>query len=146
MLENFRPALEKFVESRLGVSTWRRDIEHKSQVKTFTDHLLKEYVVATAAALGRRQDTPTIKQVEEFKPEIVKIKSSFNTDFIKSIGIIDEFKDFRKQEARADTVARMKALVFRVVTTAAIAGVVLLTGYIAQKYSIPLPMLKTTGP
>lgn len=50
--------------------------------------------------------------------------------------------NIRKQEVWADYSDRNRFLVYRVLTTIGIAGVVLLTYWIAHKLEIPLPMLK----
>ena len=48
----------------------------------------------------------------------------------------------RKQETWADLFDRASSLAFRMLTALGIAAVVLLTGYLAQTWRIPLPMLR----
>jgi len=48
----------------------------------------------------------------------------------------------RKQEIYSDLVERFRLLLFRVLTAIGIATVVLCTGYFANKFGIPLPLLR----
>lgn len=53
--------------------------------------------------------------------------------------------DSRKQEDWATSWDHAKTFIFRMITTLMIAGVILLTGYLAQHWGIPLPMLRALG-
>lgn len=53
-----------------------------------------------------------------------------------------EYLNEKLQQERADTWQIIKFLTFRILTALSIAGVILLTGYLAQKYNIPLPLLR----
>ncbi len=53
-----------------------------------------------------------------------------------------DLRDKRRQENWATTWDHAKTFFFRTITTVMIAGVVLFTGYLAQRWQIPLPMLR----
>mgnify|MGYP000485748916 FL=1 len=53
--------------------------------------------------------------------------------------------DYKEQYQSADLIERKRYLLFRILTATGIAAVILLTGYLAQKLNIPLPLLKLAG-
>ena len=57
----------------------------------------------------------------------------------------NKYQDARKLEQRADTRDKIKTLFFRILTTASIAAIILGTGWIADTYNIPLPLLRLAG-
>lgn len=53
-------------------------------------------------------------------------------------------RDQRSQEDWATSWDHLKVFLFRTATALMIAGVVLLTGYLSQRYGIPVPMVRMT--
>lgn len=65
-----------------------------------------------------------------------------HTLYEKAFVMYQAIENERKQEAWADMKERIRYLVFRVLTAVGIAAVVLGTGYLAQCWGIPLPLLR----
>lgn len=56
--------------------------------------------------------------------------------------VFQNIKDIKRHESRADYSDRIRYLVFRFLTAASIAAVVLVTGWVAKELGIPLPLLR----
>ena len=105
-------------------------------IKSLDSNCIKEFQVADndgRELLGKKLgDTG---QSEQFKSIFANYSNLY--DRYKSL------TDTKKQEESTVTWDHVKTLFFRTLTTLMIAVVVLATGYIAHRYEIPLPLLRS---
>ncbi len=69
-----------------------------------------------------------------------KKKQYLTSSYKRMYDLYDDTIQKRKEILNIDLQERIRFLVFRIATAIGIAGVVLLTAYIAHKYGIPLPL------
>ena len=127
---------------------WLEHVERISNPGGIARFNVKEYESdwqnTVARAVHEELRELDIKQKEEIEKRLIdKIQSSNAVGSYNRIA--EEFYeliDLRKQEVWADFVERFRLLLFRVLTAVGIATVVLVTGYIANKLGIPLPLLR----
>lgn len=67
----------------------------------------------------------------------------YRTEFARHTlkSTVDQLKDLRKQEDWADAWEKVRLLIFRIATTIAVAGIVLTTYWLAQRWGINMPMM-----
>lgn len=116
---------------------------------------IKQKVVDKIKLVKLPKTSTSIHRYDDFDRELTKLLGSSAK---KNDGIVAHIKGWAKrlenqnnvlmdeyiQALRADLVERRRYLRYRVYTALGIASVILITGFLAQKFGIPLPMLRIT--
>jgi hypothetical protein len=109
-----------------------------NSTKELEDSIRAMVAEAANAAVNRR-----ITNVSSFVDGVISgLFQDTLTRYRNAHAVMGKVNNLRRQEDWADSVDRLKLLLYRVATTMCIAAVVLGTSYLAHRWGIPLPLLR----
>jgi hypothetical protein len=132
--------------SRNNINDLHNPIEFRAKLQEILQ-------TAKSASINRLPDTITDIQKNEFTSSVHEYLCADSSPMVKEVNklcdqyessykLLEQALQVKSNNLHLDWIERMRYLGFRLVTGIGIAAIVLLAGFLAKKWDIPLPLLR----